>query len=90
MIHWSADLLGLGFESRNGRHFLFFSVLTKRGLQISNRDWVCPECRTHHDRDINAAQNIKMIGLRAIMTPGEPREGPVELSAVAEALKQET
>ena len=50
-------------------------------LTLANRQWDCPTCRRHHDRDMLAASNIKRFAFAEHYTgrdtPGEPGEHPL-------------
>jgi len=57
----------------------------KQDLMLKDREWTCPDCGTTHDRDLNAAINIKKLALAG----AERAEEPVDSLPLGRGVKQE-
>jgi len=58
-------------------------------LKLSQRIWTCPECKTKLDRDINAAKNIKDLGIETYRRGcGNPRLS--DMSGVSDSGQEAT
>ena len=55
-------------------------------LKLSDREWICKECGTKHDRDVLAANNIKKF---ALIPVERGKFTPLERTALAGSLKEE-
>ncbi|AVQ00309.1 hypothetical protein C7S18_23720 (plasmid) [Ahniella affigens] len=56
-------------------------------LKLKERRWACPACGTEHDRDENAARNLRTEALRLIAasSPATPRSGESDARGEAAA-----
>ena len=71
---WGEFVRQLQYKSEwSGKNVLFIGVFEpssklchncgyiNRELKLSDREWICPQCGEHLDRDVNAAINIREI-----------------------------
>jgi len=91
MLEYKADWYGKNII-RVGTFFPSSKMCSSCGyinkeLKLSDRKWSCPKCSKEHDRDINAAINIKQFALKH--SGKEFPVEPVELLTLVGAMKQE-
>jgi len=96
-VSWSAFFTMLEYKCRKygktllkiGRFDPSSKICSKcgyltRDLALSEREWICPDCGTLHDRDTNAAINIKkfalqeqnLVGVSGVERAVEPVDSP--------------
>jgi len=61
-----------------------FCGFVKKDLLLQEREWDCPNCGRHHNRDHNAGMNLKNFGLKQLGV-GNPDFKPVESKTSTES-----
>lgn len=89
MLLYKSDDAGTWFEEINEAYSTQAcsecgSISGPKGVAgLGIREWTCPDCGTHHDRDVNAARNILAVGRGRLAegTPGCHGSGILALTA---------
>lgn len=58
-------------------------------LTLKDREWLCPHCNSLLNRDLNAAINIKMEGIKILLGSSSPDFKPLENASVEDSMKKE-
>jgi putative transposase len=59
-------------------------------LTLKDRSWICPECGESHDRDINAANNIKQEVMKIKIGLSSPKSTLQESKSIISSMIEET
>ena len=92
MLEYKADwngtnILRVGTFSPSSKTCSCCGSINKE-LQLKDREWTCDSCGTTHDRDVNAAVNIKSFALKKILS-GTDRKNRDELPTLVGVMTHE-
>lgn len=65
--------LGMWYPSTQTCNNCKYRLTGENKLKLHTRVWHCPKCNTEHDRDINAALNIRDVAIRMATITQSPR-----------------
>ena len=82
-FEYKCDEKGINFVKVD-RFFASTKICSKcgyvyKGITLNEREWTCPQCGTHHDRDVNAAINIRNKGFETIKAEGKRQTNPTRV-----------